>query len=174
MHARLTLRRQQELRGGGAGAPVGLTVLELSLLTLARHAPRGAAAGAGAAPAENAPPAAASRAAAWGGAPPPPTPATAAEASTSESCVICLAEYAAGEELVALPCAHQFHAACGLKWLSTSSKCPLCQLDTRPLLQEVLAAIGGDALGGSGAPPPAPPNAGSAAPPPPPLRWALV
>ena len=85
--------------------------------------------------------------------------ASPAEACASERCVICLAEYAAGEELVKLPCAHAFHAGCGLQWLTQNSKCPLCQLDTKPLLQEILLAMAGE-----GGDEPTPPNAGAAAP----------
>jgi len=148
LHLRLTLR--QPLRGGGAGAPTGLSALERSLLPLERY--RAAA------------PAAAGQqqvAVAWGGATPPPA---AAAAPAVDSCVICLAEYAPDDELVALPCAHNFHSACGLKWLSQNPKCPLCNLDTRPILQEVLAAMAGEGGNGGGGfvpPAPAPPPASS-------------
>jgi len=46
----------------------------------------------------------------------------------SEQCSICLEAFQAEENLVQLPCRHEFHAECMYKWLHCSSqgRCPLC------------------------------------------------
>ena len=59
------------------------------------------------------------------------------EGSSSYSeCSVCLADFAAGESLVQLPCAagHLFHAACAHAALARSVFCPLCRVDVRPAL----------------------------------------
>jgi len=49
--------------------------------------------------------------------------------STEHICAICLEERAEGQEVRALLCGHIFHSrSCIDKWLSTSRKCPTCQL----------------------------------------------
>ncbi|XP_073051561.1 RING-H2 finger protein ATL80-like [Primulina eburnea] len=43
-------------------------------------------------------------------------------------CAICLAEFAAGEEIRVLPqCGHGFHVACIDTWLGSHSSCPSCR-----------------------------------------------
>ena len=43
-------------------------------------------------------------------------------------CAICLAEFARGDEVRALPpCGHAFHAACVDTWLLCTSTCPSCR-----------------------------------------------
>jgi hypothetical protein len=41
-------------------------------------------------------------------------------------CLICLCEYAYGDELRLLPCVHYFHKICIDDWLKMSKTCPLC------------------------------------------------
>nr|CAD1838011.1 unnamed protein product [Ananas comosus var. bracteatus] len=59
--------------------------------------------------------------------------------NNSESCAICLEDFAAGEELRVLPrCKHAFHKDCIDPWLLAQSKstCPLCRdpvVVTRPM-----------------------------------------
>ncbi|XP_065880278.1 RING-H2 finger protein ATL80-like [Euphorbia lathyris] len=43
-------------------------------------------------------------------------------------CVICLAEFAAGDEIRILPqCGHGFHVSCIDTWLGSHSSCPSCR-----------------------------------------------
>ncbi|KAF0928527.1 hypothetical protein E2562_004149 [Oryza meyeriana var. granulata] len=48
--------------------------------------------------------------------------------SAAQDCVVCLLEFADGDELRALPlCAHAFHADCIDVWLRAHASCPLCR-----------------------------------------------
>ena len=54
------------------------------------------------------------------------------QASASADCAICLDPIRAGDEIRALACKHEFHAACIDKWLLRSTaktSCPLCKSD---------------------------------------------
>lgn len=42
------------------------------------------------------------------------------------SCAVCLDDFAQEEQVRQLPCGHQFHSQCIGKWLSRSTRCPLC------------------------------------------------
>jgi len=44
-------------------------------------------------------------------------------------CMVCLENFAVGDELRILPCMHRFHKACVDEWLSRSSECPICKHD---------------------------------------------
>ncbi|XP_062098271.1 RING-H2 finger protein ATL80 [Humulus lupulus] len=49
-------------------------------------------------------------------------------ASKFTDCAICLAEFAAGDEIRELPqCGHAFHVACIDTWLGSHSSCPSCR-----------------------------------------------
>mmetsp|Transcript_7829 Transcript_7829/g.22300 ORF Transcript_7829/g.22300 Transcript_7829/m.22300 type:complete len:93 (+) Transcript_7829:1305-1583(+) len=56
---------------------------------------------------------------------------SADDANAEESiCSICQVEYCTGEELMELPCHHQFHKECAHEWLTVYSKnCPICKTD---------------------------------------------
>jgi hypothetical protein len=45
----------------------------------------------------------------------------------ADCCAICLSDYAAGDTLRTLPCAHMFHQACVDLWLRRDAHCPLCK-----------------------------------------------
>ncbi|KAJ6850370.1 putative E3 ubiquitin-protein ligase HIP1 isoform X1 [Iris pallida] len=44
-----------------------------------------------------------------------------------EPCCICQEEYMEGEDLGALDCGHDFHAACIKQWLTHKNLCPICK-----------------------------------------------
>mmetsp|Transcript_37797 Transcript_37797/g.59830 ORF Transcript_37797/g.59830 Transcript_37797/m.59830 type:complete len:207 (+) Transcript_37797:53-673(+) len=44
-------------------------------------------------------------------------------------CEFCLEEYAAGDELMRLPCMHCFHSQCVAPWLRKACTCPVCQIN---------------------------------------------
>ncbi|KAG6422931.1 hypothetical protein SASPL_113314 [Salvia splendens] len=51
-----------------------------------------------------------------------------AAAAKLHDCAICLAEFAAGDEIRVLPqCGHGFHAACVDTWLASHASCPSCR-----------------------------------------------
>lgn len=45
----------------------------------------------------------------------------------SRDCSICLESFMDGEELICLPCAHRFHAACLGPWVQIQGDCPYCR-----------------------------------------------
>ncbi|KAM0844388.1 hypothetical protein ACQ4PT_057083 [Festuca glaucescens] len=49
--------------------------------------------------------------------------------TTDTGCMICLEEFAAGDELGVMPCSrkHNFHRSCIAEWLGRSNACPLCR-----------------------------------------------
>merc|ERR1711865_138519 len=50
-----------------------------------------------------------------------------------DSCVICLCEFENGDNLMVLPCQHEFHTECINPWLlKKSSKCPICKTSCMP------------------------------------------
>ncbi|KAK6145373.1 hypothetical protein DH2020_022193 [Rehmannia glutinosa] len=50
------------------------------------------------------------------------------QAEKLSECAICLAEFAAGEEIRVLPqCGHGFHVGCIDTWLASHSSCPSCR-----------------------------------------------
>ncbi|XP_027199401.2 uncharacterized protein LOC113793552 [Dermatophagoides pteronyssinus] len=52
------------------------------------------------------------------------------------SCVICICDFEAKQNLRVLPCHHEFHARCIDKWLKTNRTCPICRRDSTALIQE--------------------------------------
>jgi len=53
--------------------------------------------------------------------------AAGAPHSKCSECALCLEEYAEGEEVLMLSCAHLFHEGCIGPWFVKSLSCPLCQ-----------------------------------------------
>ncbi|KAI8354679.1 hypothetical protein BD560DRAFT_407514 [Blakeslea trispora] len=50
--------------------------------------------------------------------------------TASDACVICLDEFALGEQVRRLPCNHEYHCECIDPWLTIkSASCPLCKYD---------------------------------------------
>ncbi|XP_069747568.1 E3 ubiquitin-protein ligase RNF6 isoform X2 [Narcine bancroftii] len=50
-----------------------------------------------------------------------------AENEASKTCSVCINDYAVGNKLRRLPCAHEFHIHCIDRWLSENSTCPICR-----------------------------------------------
>ncbi|XP_072433423.1 E3 ubiquitin-protein ligase RNF6 isoform X1 [Chiloscyllium punctatum] len=50
-----------------------------------------------------------------------------AENEVSKTCSVCINDYAVGNKLRRLPCAHEFHIHCIDRWLSENSTCPICR-----------------------------------------------
>lgn len=48
--------------------------------------------------------------------------------SENKSCIICLCDFANGDQVRALPCLHRFHVDCIDPWLESSKYCPSCKL----------------------------------------------
>lgn len=49
------------------------------------------------------------------------------EAEQGRACSVCINEYAQGNKLRSLPCAHEFHIHCIDRWLSENNTCPICR-----------------------------------------------
>lgn len=45
----------------------------------------------------------------------------------SMTCIVCLIDYTPGDELVLLPCGHEYHRTCVFTWLSCHRLCPVCK-----------------------------------------------
>ncbi|KAG5275837.1 hypothetical protein AALO_G00125110 [Alosa alosa] len=57
-----------------------------------------------------------------------PTMIFSAECANGKSdCGICLSDYVEGEQLMTLPCNHNFHRSCVSRWLQQSPTCPVCR-----------------------------------------------
>ncbi|KAI9335043.1 hypothetical protein BD770DRAFT_16337 [Pilaira anomala] len=57
-------------------------------------------------------------------------PLTTNNDSIDDACVICLDEFALGEQIRKLPCGHEYHCECIDPWLTIkSASCPLCKHD---------------------------------------------
>ena len=48
-----------------------------------------------------------------------------------KKCTICLENYINGEESIALPCIHIFHANCIKTWLKNKRTCPICKYEIK-------------------------------------------
>uniref|UniRef100_A0ACD6A3T5 Uncharacterized protein n=1 Tax=Avena sativa TaxID=4498 RepID=A0ACD6A3T5_AVESA len=58
----------------------------------------------------------------------PVTAASGQGEGQEDQCAICLADFAAGEQLRVLPqCGHTFHVACVDTWLGAHATCPSCR-----------------------------------------------
>lgn len=44
-----------------------------------------------------------------------------------KECVICCVQFKHNEELITLPCKHDYHKDCIAKWLEIKKNCPVCQ-----------------------------------------------
>ncbi|KAM6977998.1 E3 ubiquitin-protein ligase RNF6 isoform 2-T2 [Aplochiton taeniatus] len=49
------------------------------------------------------------------------------EGEVGRACSVCINEYAQGNKLRRLPCAHEFHIHCIDRWLSENNTCPICR-----------------------------------------------
>jgi hypothetical protein len=44
-------------------------------------------------------------------------------------CAICLEDYQDGDRYISLPCLHNFHSKCILKWMNVGNRCPKCNFE---------------------------------------------
>ena len=49
------------------------------------------------------------------------------EGAETNCCPICQEDYNAGENLVKLPCSHEYHKDCVTSWLTKHNSCPMCR-----------------------------------------------
>lgn len=64
------------------------------------------------------------------------------ESKDNNGCVICMEDYTQGIFVAnKLPCNHDFHATCILKWLKISRRCPLCRF---PITLQGKSAVDAD------------------------------
>ncbi|XP_077480839.1 E3 ubiquitin-protein ligase RNF6 [Stigmatopora argus] len=54
------------------------------------------------------------------------------EGEAGRACSVCINEYAQGNKLRRLPCAHEFHIHCIDRWLSENNTCPICRQPILP------------------------------------------
>uniref|UniRef100_A0A6Q2ZIZ2 RING-type E3 ubiquitin transferase n=1 Tax=Esox lucius TaxID=8010 RepID=A0A6Q2ZIZ2_ESOLU len=54
------------------------------------------------------------------------------EGEVGRACSVCINEYAQGNKLRRLPCAHEFHIHCIDRWLSENNTCPICRQPILP------------------------------------------
>ena len=47
--------------------------------------------------------------------------------TSKEQCAICVSEYLVNDEIVTLPCSHEFHWQCVKPWLLQHRSCPICR-----------------------------------------------
>ena len=57
------------------------------------------------------------------------TEQAAVSAASEDACAVCYDVFAAGDEILALPCSHRYHAACVTPWLRKATSCPTCRTD---------------------------------------------
>ncbi|OQR83790.1 hypothetical protein ACHHYP_14290 [Achlya hypogyna] len=57
-----------------------------------------------------------------------PTQSWPRDPCVAHSCIVCQEEYARGDFVVTLPCAHLFHHACAKPWILENNECPLCKI----------------------------------------------
>lgn len=53
--------------------------------------------------------------------------ASGSHSTRSTTCIVCLTDYLSGDELVRLPCGHDYHRTCVFTWLSAHKLCPVCK-----------------------------------------------
>ncbi|KAJ8010732.1 hypothetical protein DPEC_G00078220 [Dallia pectoralis] len=58
------------------------------------------------------------------------------EGEAGRACSVCINEYAQGNKLRRLPCAHEFHIHCIDRWLSENNTCPICRQPILPTHQD--------------------------------------
>ena len=54
-----------------------------------------------------------------------------------KKCTICLENYVNGDESIALPCIHIFHATCIKTWLKNQNTCPICKFEIKYEMEDI-------------------------------------
>ena len=54
-----------------------------------------------------------------------------------KKCTICLEDYVNGDDSIALPCIHIFHANCIKTWLKNQNTCPICKYEIKYEIENI-------------------------------------
>ena len=54
-----------------------------------------------------------------------------------KKCTICLEDYVNGDDSIALPCIHIFHANCIKTWLKNQNTCPICKYEIKYGIEDI-------------------------------------
>ena len=57
--------------------------------------------------------------------------------SDKKKCTICLEDYVNGDNSIALPCIHIFHADCIKTWLKNQNTCPICKFEIKYEIEDI-------------------------------------
>eukprot|EP00941_MAST-03F_sp_MAST-3F-sp1_P004756 g4756.t1 len=63
-------------------------------------------------------------------------PVSVLKSDSSDVCLVCQMSYEEGDELMHLPCKHNYHSECIKIWLRQKSTCPVCKSDIEETMEK--------------------------------------